>query len=304
MAKPTLIIMAAGMGSRYGGLKQIDPVGPSQEKILDYSVYDAIKAGFGRVVFVIKEEMQTLFREHVGDKISAAIPVDYVYQRLEELPEGSLPLADRKKPWGTAHAVYCCREVVREPFAVINADDFYGADAFAQVAGFFKKTQQGTKHNACMVGYNVENTLTEHGSVTRGVCVISNEGYLKGIAERLRIEKKNGEILDIDDDGAKVLAPGTVVSMNFWGFAPSVMQEFESYLKRFFIKNRDNIKTAEFYLPVFVNEIVEDGKSDVKVLETSAKWFGVTYREDKAAVQKAIRELVKSGEYPQKLWRD
>jgi len=302
MIKPTLIIMAAGMGSRYGGLKQIDPVGPSLEKIVDYSVYDAIKAGFGRIVFVIKEEMQELFKEQVGNQIAAAIPVDYVYQRLEELPEGLSPAAGRIKPWGTAHAVYCCREIIHEPFAVINADDFYGEDAYARIAGFLRESGGGAIQHACMVGYNIENTLTDHGSVTRGVCVISDEGYLQGIAERTQIERKNGEILDTDDDGVAVIAPGTVVSMNFWGFTPSVMLELETYLKRFFIKNQGNLKSAEFYLPVFVNELVEDGKSEVKVLETSAKWFGVTYREDKAAVQKAIRDLVKAGKYPEKLW--
>ena len=302
MIKPTLIIMAAGMGSRYGGLKQIDPVGPSQEKIVDYSVYDAIKAGFGRIVFVIKEEMQELFMEQVGNRIAAAIPVDYVYQRLEELPEGLSPVAGRIKPWGTAHAVYCCRKIIHEPFAVINADDFYGEDAYASIADFLLNNAGGEKQQACMVGYNIENTLTDFGSVTRGVCVKSDEGYLQGIAERTRIERKNGEILDTDDDGVAVIAPGTVVSMNFWGFTPSVMQELETYLKRFFIKNQGNLKSAEFYLPVFVNELIEDGKSDVKVLETSAKWFGVTYREDKAAVQEAIRDLINAGKYPEKLW--
>ena len=302
MTKPTLIIMAAGMGSRYGGLKQIDPVGPSQEIIMDYSVYDAIKAGFGRIVFVIKEEMRDLFREKIGNQVANIIPVDYVYQRLEDLPEGLSPPEGRIKPWGTAHAVYCCRNIIHEPFAVINADDFYGEDAFAQIAGFLREGAENMKHNACMVGYNIENTLTEHGSVTRGVCVISNEGYLQGVAERTRIERKNGEILDIDGEGATVIAPGTVVSMNFWGFSPSVLNELEPYLKRFFAKHQDNLKSAEFFMPVFVNELVEDGKSNVKVLATSAKWFGVTYREDKAAVQEAIKDMVKAGKYPEKLW--
>ena len=303
MIKPTLIVMAAGMGSRYGGLKQIDPVGPSQEIILDYSVYDAIKAGFGKIVFVIKEEMQALFKEQVGNKIAAVIPVDYVLQKLEDLPEGFSPPPERIKPWGTAHAVYCCRNAVHEPFAVINADDFYGEEAYARIAAYLREGAGGAKSYACMVGYNVENTLTDHGSVTRGVCVISDGGYLEGVAERTRIERKNGEILDMDDDGVVVLAPGTVVSMNIWGFAPSVMYEFEVYLRQFLVKNRDNLKSAEFYLPVFVNELVEDGKSEVKVLGTSAKWFGVTYREDKAMVQKAIMDMVNAGKYPEKLWK-
>jgi len=304
MIKPTLIVMAAGIGSRYGGLKQIDPVGPSQEIILDYSVYDAIKAGFGKVVFVLKQENRAVFMEKAGNKITAEIPVDYVYQRLEEIPEGFSVPAGRIKPWGTSHAVYCCREVVHEPFVVINADDFYGADAFAKVADFLRNTSDDTKHHACMVGYNIENTLTEYGSVTRGVCVMSDGGYLKSVSERKRIERSNGEILDIDGDITTVITPGTIVSMNIWGFSPSIMQEIEPYMCRFLEDNHNNLESMEYYLPSFVSELIRDGKADVKVLETESKWYGVTYRQDKAEVQAAIKAMVNSGLYPEKLWKD
>ena len=304
MTKPTLIVMAAGIGSRYGGLKQIDPVGPSREIIVDYSVYDAIRAGFGRVVFILQEEMQTLFREQTGNRIAAAVPVDYVSQRLEDIPEGFLLPAGRVKPWGTSHAIYCCREIVNEPFVVINADDFYGAEAFVKVENFLRNTSPDIKHHVCMVGYNIENTLTEYGSVTRGVCVISEDGYLENIAERKDIRRSNGEIVDTDIDGVKIIKPGTVVSMNFWGFSASIMHEFELYLSRFFADNQDNLESAEFYLPLFVNDLIKDGKADVRTLKTEAKWYGVTYRQDKAAVQAAIRDMIKSGKYPEKLWHD
>jgi len=302
MAKPTLIIMAAGMGSRYGGLKQIDPIGPSNELIVDYSAYDAIKAGFGRIIFVIKEEMEALFKEKVGDKIAGAIPVDYVFQRLEDLPEGFSPPAGRKKPWGTGHAIYCCRDCIHEPFVAINADDFYGADAFTKVAGFLEKTNEDTEHRVCMVGYYIENTLTEYGYVSRGICDVSKDGYLGGVTECLRIERSNGEIVCMDSGKPAVIEPGTVVSMNLWGFTLSVMREFEVNLTRFLTNNQDNLESAEFYLPCFIDELIKDGKAGVKVLETGAKWFGVTYREDKPAVQEAIRNMMKSGNYPERLW--
>ena len=305
MIKPTLIVMAAGMGSRYKGLKQIDPVGPSRETILDYSVYDSIRAGFGRIVFVIKEEMEDLFKKQVGNRIAALIPVDYVYQRLGELPNGLSVPPGRKKPWGTGHAVYCCRKVVREPFVVINADDLYGANAFAKVVDFLQVDEvdkDDKKHHACMVGYHIENTLTEHGSVARGVCTISDEGYLEGITERPHIAYKNAEIIAVDDTSSAIISPGTVVSMNFWGFKLQVMSELEQYLNRFLVMNHDNLENVEFYLPYFVNELVKDGKADVKVLETDAKWYGVTYREDKESVQRAIREMVETNVYPGSLF--
>ena len=302
MIKPTLIVMAAGLGSRYGGLKQVDPVGPAGEIIVDYSAYDAWKSGFGRIVFVIKEELETLFKERVANRIASAIPVDCVLQRLEDLPAGFSHNARRIKPWGTGHAIYCCREIVNEPFAVINADDFYGADAFAKVAGFLRETPEDSKHHACMIGYFVENTLTEHGSVARGVCDISENGYLNSVTERTRIARENGRIIDTDEAGSTIIAPGTVVSMNFWGYTPSIMHEFEPYLLRFLYENRNNLEKAEFYLPYFTDKLLKDGRVDVKVLKTGTKWYGVTYREDKAALTEAIKAKIKTGEYPEKLW--
>jgi len=304
MSKPTLIIMAAGMGSRYGGLKQIDPVGPSNELIVEYSAYDAIRAGFGKIIFVIKEETEALFREKVGDRISSAIPVDYVFQRLDDLPDGFSPPDGRVKPWGTGHAVYCCKDRINEPFVAINADDFYGAEAFAKVAGFLEDAGENAGHRACMVGYYIENTLTEHGYVSRGVCDVSKDGYLDCINERLRVKRENGEIVYSDSDGSAVIAPGTIASMNFWAFTLPLMREFGDSFTRFLAANRDNLDSVEFYLPRFVDELINDGKVDVKVLETGAKWFGVTYREDKPAVQAAIRDLVKAGDYPENLWGD
>ena len=321
MIKPTLIVMAAGVGSRYGGLKQIDPVGPSREIILDYSAYDAIKAGFGRIVFVIKEEMEALFKEQVGNRIADSVPVDYVFQRLEDIPEGFAVPPGRKKPWGTGHAVYCCRNIIDGPVAIINADDFYGADAFIKVADFLREScfdgtrqipEKGIadlkieKNHACMVGYYVENTLTEHGAVARGVCSTSAEGYLQSIVERTDIGRKNGEIVgaatkDIRDACTAIISPGTVVSMNFWGFTPKILDELETCLSRYLWNNRADLDTIEFYLPYFVNELIKDGKADVKVLETGAKWYGVTYREDKTAVQAAIRNMIKNREYPERI---
>ncbi len=304
MTKPTLVIMAAGMGSRYGGLKQIDPVGPSGEMILDYSVYDALRAGFGRVVFIIKEEMETLFRETVGDRIASAIPVEYAYQRLGDLPEGLKPPETRTKPWGTAHAVYCCRDIINEPFSVINADDFYGSDAFAKVAGFLGCAQDDEKYHYCMAGYYVENTLTEHGHVARGVCRVSGDGYLEGITERTHIERRNGEIVFIEGSGEPtVIRQGTVVSMNMWGFTPSLMREFEPRLKAFLREKQDSINTAEFFLPFVVDELIAEGRADVRVLETDAKWYGVTYREDKAQIEAAVKNMISAGKYPERLWK-
>ena len=304
MIKPTLIVMAAGIGSRYGGLKQIDPVGPSREIIMDYSVYDAIKAGFGRVVFIIKEEIKDLFMEKTGNRIASTIPVDYVCQRLDDLPKGFFPPTARVKPWGTSHAVYCCRDIIHEPFVVINADDFYGADAFEKVVDFLRKPPADTNHQVCMVGYDIENTLTEHGFVTRGVSVISDGGYLESIAERKKIRRIGGQIIDTDDAGDTIIAPGTVVSMNFWGFFPSIMQEFERYLSLCLTENSDNLESVEFYLPLLVNELIKEEKVSVKVFKTGAKWYGVTYQEDREAVQKALRDMIKSGIYPEKLWPD
>jgi len=302
MTKPTLIVLAAGMGSRYGGLKQIDPVGPSGEMIMDYSAYDAIKAGCGRIVFIIKEEMEALFKEQVGNRIASAIPVDYAFQRSDDLPAGLSPHPTRVKPWGTAHAIYCCRDVIHEPFMVINADDFYGAETFVIVSEFLKKPSNDAKHQICMAGYYVENTLTEYGTVARGVCELSDDEKLVGIVERTSIGWKDGEIVFNEDTGSTVVPPGTVVSMNFWGFYPESMSELEASMVRFFDDYRDNLDKAEFFLPIFVNGLVKEGKADVTVLKTRAQWHGVTYRDDKPALQEAIEKLINEGKYPRKLW--
>lgn len=219
--------------------------------------------------------------------------------------EGFSPPAGRSKPWGTGHAVYCCRGLIRGPFAVINADDFYGADAFAKVSGFLQKAaEDNEKYHLCMAGYYIENTLTDYGHVARGVCAMSDGGYLGGITEFTRIERKNGEIVYTDSSASTAIAPGTIVSMNLWGFTPSIMREFEPSLKSFLSYRCGSLESAEFFLPSVVNELIEDGKADVMVLETGAKWYGVTYREDKKAVQKAVRNMIKTGKYPERLWND
>ena len=302
MTAPTLVVMAAGMGSRYGGLKQIDPVGPSGETILEYSVFDAIEAGFGRIVFIIKEEMREAFEQRVGKQIPNTIQTGYVYQKLEDIPEGFSVPDGRTKPWGTAQAIYCCRKDLSGPFAVINADDFYGKEAFVKVARFLNEAADGEKLHTCMVGYTIENTLTDYGAVTRGICVMSGEGYLESIKERKRLERIDGKILDTDENGSSVVAPGTLVSMNIWGFTKPLSDELEQYLSSFLLENRGNLEKEECYLPLFVGALIKEGKTKVKVLKTSAKWFGVTYKEDRPAVQKAIRDLAGAGIYPESLW--
>lgn len=305
MTRPAIVVMAAGMGSRYGGLKQLEPIGPSGEFILDYSLFDALRAGFGSAVFIIKEEMADAFKSLVGDRVSRVMPVKYAFQRLDDLPEGFTPPGERAKPWGTGHAVYSCRDLIDGPFAVINSDDFYGAEAFAKVCDFLKEDKPGEKHRCCMAGYYIENTLTENGHVSRGVCGLSGGGYLNGISERTRIERKDGKIVYLDDSGA--LSPideGTVVSMNLWGFPRGIMREIEPKFKNFLVKNRNNLKSPEFFLPDVVDELIREDKADVRVLTTGAKWYGITYREDKKPMEEAIRAMVKSDIYPERLWRE
>jgi NDP-sugar pyrophosphorylase family protein len=302
MEKPTLIVMAAGMGSRYGGLKQLDPIGPSGERIMDYSVYDALRAGFGKVVFVISEAMEELFKERIEATAARRVPVEYVVQKLGELPQGFAVPEGRVKPWGTGHAVYCCRKVVDGPFAVINADDFYGADAFAKVAGFLRENQPAGAHHCCMAGYLVENTLSETGHVSRGVCELTPDGYLAGITERTRRERRDGGIRYAQSDTQwEPIAPGSIVSMNMWGFPPGVLTELERYFAEFLRRDAVSDK-AEFYLPAFVDGMIRAGEADVKVLKTAAKWYGVTYREDREAVVSAIGKMIEQGEYPAKVW--
>ena len=297
--QPVLVVMAAGMGSRYGGLKQIDPLGPNGQIILDYSLFDARRAGFERVVFIIKPELKEAFEQAIGRKARAFMQVDYAYQTLETLPDGLTAPAGRVKPLGTGHAVWCASKLVDAPFAVINADDFYGADAFAQIFEFLSRTEDDEKYRCCMVGYPVENTLTENGTVSRGVCTADAEGYLSDIVERTKIFRDaDGTIRFADGEGGEI-AEGTPVSMNLWGFTPSFLSELDGMLHEFFEnKLQTDLMKAEFYLPSAVDTLIRAGRATAKVLTTSARWFGVTYQEDKPAVQAALRRMTEDGIYP------
>ena len=315
----TLVIMAAGMGSRYGGLKQLDPLGPGGEFLLDYSIYDAVKAGFNKVVFVIKKENLELFRETVGERIEKAVKVEYAFQDIADIPEnGSIP-EGRVKPWGTAHAVYCCRKLVDEPFAVINSDDFYGAEAFKCLADYLrtpdgKNTDKNTQpektgcdpvHRYCMAAYMLKNTLTENGSVSRGVC-LDKDMNLTSITEHTKIERlPDGRLINTEDDGSlKELNDNLHVSMNCWGFTPEFFGTLEKGLVRFFDENKgEKLNKAEYYLLTAVQDEIDAGTATVKLLETDAKWFGVTYKEDRPKVVEAIRKLIAEGVYPEKLWK-
>ena len=301
----TLIIMAAGMGSRYGGLKQLDPLGPGGEFLLDYSIYDAIKAGFTKVVFVIKKENLELFRETVGERIEKAIKVEYAFQTIEDIPENGTIPKGRVKPWGTAHAVYCCRKYVDEPFAVINSDDFYGAEAFKCLADYLGKTQANDNiHRYSMAAYMLKNTLTENGSVSRGVC-LDKDGNLTSITEHTKIERlSDGRLINTDENGKIVeLDENLHVSMNCWGFTPEFFGTLEKGLKDFFEINKgEKLNKAEYYLLTAVQDEIDAGTATVKLLETDAKWFGVTYKEDRPKVVEAIRKLIADGVYPEKLW--
>lgn len=297
MANPVLVVMAAGMGSRYGGLKQIDPVGPNGQIIMHYSIYDAWKAGFRRVVFIIKEELLDAFRERIGNAAEKLMQVDYVFQSPDKLPEGCTMPEGRTKPLGTGHAIYCVRGVVNEPFAVINADDFYGAQAFQCLYDYLKDAQDDDKYRYCMVGYRVENTLTENGTVSRGICEADENGYLADIVERTAISRDaNGMISDPE---AGEIAEGTLVSMNMWGFTPSFLDELETGLRTFMTDELPkNPAKGEYYLPFAVDHLIQNGQATAKVLQTSAQWYGVTYKEDKPVVVDALRRMTEAGLYP------
>ncbi|WP_080905221.1 nucleotidyltransferase [Parabacteroides sp. Marseille-P3160] len=299
--KPTLFVLAAGMGSRYGGLKQLDGLGPNGETIMDYSIFDAIRGGFGKVVFVIRKDFEQDFREKILSKYENHIPVEVVFQALTDLPDGFTCPEGRTKPWGTNHAVLMGKSVIHEPFAVINADDFYGRDSFS-VLGKELTTLTGKKNDYCMVGYRVGNTLSESGSVARGVCSQNEEGFLTTVVERTAIERINGEIQFTDENGKKVvLEENTPVSMNMWGFTPDYFEHSEDYFKEFLKKNRDNLK-SEYFIPLLVNDLITRGIARVKVLDTTSKWFGVTYAADRQGVVDKIRALIDAGEYPEKLF--
>lgn len=297
MANPVLVVMAAGMGSRYGGLKQIDPVGPNGQIIMHYSIYDAWKAGFRRVVFIIKEELLDAFRERIGNAAEKLMQVDYVFQSPDKLPEGCTMPEGRTKPLGTGHAIYCVRGVVSEPFAVINADDFYGAQAFQCLYDYLKDAQDDDKYRYCMVGYRVENTLTENGTVSRGICEADENGYLADIVERTAISRDANGV--ISDPEAGEIEEGTLVSMNMWGFTPSFLDELETGLRTFMTDELPkNPAKGEYYLPFAVDHLIQNGQATAKVLQTSAQWYGVTYKEDKPVVVDALRRMTEAGLYP------
>lgn len=301
---PALVVMAAGMGSRYGGLKQIDPLGPNGQIILDYSIYDAYRAGFSRVVFIIKPELKDAFENAIGAKARKYMQVDYAFQTLDNLPDDLSAPAGREKPLGTGHAVWCAGDLLDVPFAVINADDFYGADAFQKMYDFLSQTEDDDKYRYCMVGYKVENTLTDNGTVSRGVCTADENGYLASIIERTAIARAADGKIHFSENGADagVIADGTPVSMNLWGFTPSFMRELTAQLRDFFAeKLPQNPEKGEFYLPAAVDTLIQRGKATAKLLTTDARWFGVTYREDKPTVQAALKDLTDAGAYPQDL---
>ena len=301
MIKPTLLVLAAGMGSRYGSLKQMDGVGPNGEAIIDYSVYDAIRAGFGKVVFVIRHSFAEDFKEVFNaERFGHRIEVEYVYQELDYLPEGFTLPEGRVKPWGTNHAVMMAADVIKEPFAAINADDFYGRNSYEVIAGFLSQLE-GSEGRYCMVGYEVSKTLSENGTVSRGVCTVDAEGNLTSMVERTQIERVDGTILFHDGGADEPLAENAPVSMNFFGFTPDYFRHSESFFKEFLSENIDNLK-SEFYIPRMVNKVINDGTATMKVLSTSADWFGVTYKEDKPQLVANIEELIEAGVYPRNLW--
>ena len=304
MVKPTLLVLAAGMGSRYGALKQMDGVGPNNEAIIDYSIYDAIRAGFGKVVFVIRHSFAEAFTQiFTKERFGGRIEVDVVYLELDYLPEGFSVPEGREKPWGTNHALMMAKDVIKEPFAVINADDFYGADAY-RVIGAYLSERGGESGHYCMVGYEVNKTLSENGTVSRGVCSVNDEGFLTSIVERTKIERNaEGTIVFHDLGEDEALEEQTPVSMNLFGFTPDYFAHSEEYFKGFLSdeKNIANPK-AEFFIPLMVNELVGNGTAKLKVLSTTAQWFGVTYQADKPQLVAKIEELIEAGVYPRNLW--
>ena len=304
MNKPVLVIMAAGMGSRYGGLKQLDPVGSYGQLIIDYSIYDARRAGFETVVFVIKPEIEADFKEAIGDRVSKVMNVKYAYQLKEDLPQGYTVPAGRTKPWGTAHAALAARKIVDGPFAVINADDYYGPEAYQEIFNYLSTHQDGEVYEYVMVGYLLKNTVTENGTVARGVCEETADHYLTQVTERTKIEK--GEPPRYTEDDGKTwtdLSADTIVSMNMWGFTRSFLDEALARFPAFLDKTlAENPEKGEYFLPTVVSQLIDEGKARVKVLRSEDKWYGVTYREDKPTVVAAISEKTAAGLYPDRLW--
>ena len=305
MKKPVLVIMAAGMGSRYGGLKQIDPVDPQGHIIMDFSLYDAKKAGFGKAVFIIKKENEALFRECVGDRVSRYMDVAYVFQDIENIPEGYEVPEGRVKPWGTGHAVLSCIDEVDGPFAVINADDYYGSRAFQLIYDYLTTHEDDDKFRYTMVGYILKNTLTENGHVARGICQVDENGFLADIHERTRIIKTETGAAYTEDDGKTWISvsPESLVSMNMWGFSASILSMLKEKFPDFLEENlKKNPMKCEYFLPFVVDELLKEGRATVQVLKTEDRWYGVTYQEDKETVVNAIQMLKNQGIYPENLW--
>lgn len=305
--KPVLVIMAAGMGSRYGGLKQIDPVDEQGHIIIDFSIFDAVKAGFEKVVFIIKKEDEADFKECIGDRMSKKMDVSYVYQDLHNLPEGFTIPEGRVKPWGTGHAIASCLGKVDGPFAVINADDYYGQHAFETIYNYLNTHEDDEQYRYTMVGYVLENTLTDHGHVARGVCETDEQGYLVGIHERTRIEKRGEGAAYTEDDGNTwtEIPKGSTVSMNMWGFSKSILEELQNRFSAFLKENLEsNPLKCEYFLPTVVGELLEEEKATVEVLKSSDRWYGVTYKEDKQVVVEAVKNFKKQGLYPDRLWEE
>lgn len=299
--KPTLLVLAAGLGSRYGGLKQLDGLGPNEETIMDYSIYDAVNAGFGKVVFVIRKSFEEEFKEKVTKKYEHLIPVEIVFQDLDNLPEGFKLNPERVKPWGTNHALMMGKDVIKEPFAVINADDFYGRNSYKVMCDFLSKLG-GSKNTYCMIGYRVGNTLSESGTVARGVCETDDESNLTGVVERTQIKRIDGVVKYKDENDEWISLPDNKpVSMNMWGFTPDYFEYSDDYFVQF-LKENDKVLKAEFFIPALVNDLIVNNTATVKVLDTTSQWFGVTYQEDRPWVVSKLNELVENGEYPSPLF--
>lgn len=297
----TLMVLAAGMGSRFGSLKQLDGMGPSGETIIDYSVYDAVRAGFDKVVFVIRKDFEAEFKEKVSDKYKSIVQVEHVYQDLNDIPSGFEKNPERTKPWGTGHAVWTAKDVINEPYAVINADDFYGQNSFEMMANYLKSLEATDISKQCMVGYQIKNTLSDNGSVSRGVCEVDAESNLAGITERTEIYRTEGGIVFKEDEQEYGLEENTIVSMNMFGFTPATFEYYEKDFKTFLESQSQTLK-GEFYMPIVVNNLIKNNLATLKVLPTTSQWFGVTYKEDKPVVVQKIQDLVDQGIYPSKLW--
>ena len=306
MKSTTLVIMAAGMGSRFGGgIKQLEKMGPNGESITDYSIYDAIEAGFNKVVFVTRRDLLDIFKEIIGDRIEKVIPVEYVFQELTDIPEGFEVPADRTKPWGTGQAILACKDVVKEPFLVINADDYYGKDAFKMIHDFLvNETDKTEQYEFCMAGFILGNTLSDNGTVTRGICSLDENGKLCAVTETGGIARNADGQVECDDENGnrKLCNPASHVSMNMWGFTPEIFDELTAGFVEFLSSIKAGDVKSEYLLPKVVDKLIKTGKANVSVLETNDKWFGVTYKEDKDASIKAIKELIEKGQYPEKLY--